>query len=339
VRAWRLADSFGIDRLELEDRPDPALGHGGVRVRVRAVSLNHRDVLMVEHGIAPRGVELPLLPCSDAAGEVVEVGPGVSRVNVGDRVASIVFQRWLDGDTLQPADYGSVLAGGLDGVLADQIVLNEEGFVRVPEHLSDEEASTLPCAGVTAWQALVTRGRVRAGETILVQGTGGVSIFALQFGLLAGTRVIATSSSDEKLERASALGASETINYLTTPDWAERAIEITGGTGVDHVVEVGGPGTTDLSIKATRPGGTVSLIGVLTGLGARIDPHPIALKGLRVQGIRVGSRAMFEDMNRAIAANGLKPVVDRVFPFDQAREALHHLQGAGHVGKVVISVE
>ena len=193
MRAWRLADSFGIDRLELEDRPDPVLGHGEVRVRVHAVSLNHRDVLMVEHGIAPRGVQLPLMPCSDAAGEIVEVGPGVSRVNVGDRVASIVFQRWLDGDTLQPADYGSVLAGGLDGVLAEEVVIREEGLVPIPEHLSFEEASTLPCAAVTAWHALVESGGIHPGETVLTQGTGGVSVFALQFGLMAGARVIATS--------------------------------------------------------------------------------------------------------------------------------------------------
>jgi NADPH:quinone reductase-like Zn-dependent oxidoreductase len=338
VRAWRLSDAFGIDRLELEERLDPALGPQEARVRVRAVSLNHRDVLMVEHGIAPRGVRLPLLPCSDAAGEVLEVGSGVSRVEVGDRVASTVFQRWVAGGTPPPAAYGSVLAGDLDGVLADHAVLHEDGLVHVPEHLSDEEASTLPCAAVTAWHALVTKGRVRAGETILVQGTGGVSIFALQFGLIAGTRVIATSKSDEKLERARALGAWQTINYITTPDWEERALELTGGAGVDHVVEVGGPGTTDRSIKATRPGGTVSLIGVLTGLEARVDPHPIAVKGLRVQGIRVGSRAMFEDMNRAIAVNGLTPVIDRVFPFDQAREALRYLQAAEHVGKVVISI-
>jgi NADPH:quinone reductase-like Zn-dependent oxidoreductase len=338
VRAWRLSDSFGIDRLELEERSDRVLTPEEVRVRVRAVSLNYRDVLMVEHGIAPRGVELPLLPCSDAAGEVVEVGSGVSRAQVGDRVASIVFQGWLHGGTLPPAAYGSVLAGGLDGVLADSVVLHEDGVVHVPEHLSYEEASTLPCAAVTAWHALVTKGRVRAGDTILVQGTGGVSIFALQLGLMMGARSIVTSSSDAKLERARALGAWQTINYVTTPDWAERALELTGGTGVDHVVEVGGPGTTDQSIKATRPGGTVSLIGVLTGLGAKIDPHPVAIKGLHIQGIRVGSRAMFEDLNRAIAVNGLRPVIDHVFPFEEAREALRHLQGAGHVGKVVISI-
>jgi len=337
VRAWRLSDSFGIDRLELEERPDRALGPTDVRVRVRAVSLNYRDVLMVDQGIAPRGVELPLLPCSDAAGEVVETGADVSRLQVGDRVASIVFQRWLDGDTLLPADYGSVLAGGLDGVLADEVVLDENGVVHVPRHLSDPEASTLPCAGVTAWQAL-TRSPVRAGDTVLVQGTGGVSIFALQFAHLAGARVIATSKSDEKLERARELGASETINYVTTPGWADRVLELTDGLGADHVIEVGGPGTTGESIRATRPGGTVSLIGVLSGLGTRIDPHPIALKGLRVQGIRVGSRAMFEDMNRTIEAEGLEPVIDRVFPFEEAPAALRYLQAAQHVGKVVVSV-
>jgi NADPH:quinone reductase-like Zn-dependent oxidoreductase len=338
VRAWRLSESFGIDRLELEERPDLALERGQVRVRVRAVSLNYRDVLMVEHGIAPRGARLPLLPCSDAAGEVVEAGAGVSRVKLGDRVATTVFQRWLDGDTPLPAHRASVLAGGLDGVLADEVVLHEDGVVHVPEHLSDEEASTLPCAAVTAWHALVTKGLVRSGQTILVQGTGGVSTFALQFALMAGARVIATSSSDAKLKLVRELGAWETVNYATTPDWAERVLELTGGTGVDHVVEVGGPGTTDASIKATRPGGTVSLIGVLGGLGTRIDPHPISLKGLRVRGIIVGSRAMFEEMNRAIAVNATKPVIDRIFPFAQAREALRHLQGARHVGKVVISV-
>jgi NADPH:quinone reductase-like Zn-dependent oxidoreductase len=338
VRAWRLADSFGIDRLQLEEHADPALGPHDVRVRVRAVSLNYRDVAMVEHGIAPRSVRLPLLPCSDAAGEVVEVGADVSRVKVGARVATTVFQRWLDGD-IPPLDaYGSVLAGSVDGVLADHVFLHEDGLVHFPDYLSDEEASTLPCAAVTAWHALVTKGPTRPGDTILVQGTGGVSIFALQFAVQIGARVVATSKSDEKLERARTLGVWETVNYVATPDWADRVLELTGGVGVDHVVEVGGPGTTDQSIKAARRGGTVSLIGVLTGLEARIDPHPIALKGLRVQGVIVGSRAMFEDMNQAIGASQLRPVIDRVFPFEQAREALRYLEAAQHVGKVVISV-
>jgi NADPH:quinone reductase-like Zn-dependent oxidoreductase len=254
-------------------------------------------------------------------------------VRVGDRVATTVFRGWLDGDSLQPAAYGSVA----DGALADSFVVHEDGLVHVPRNLSDEEASTLPCAAVTAWHALVTKGRVRPGETVLVMGTGGVSIFALQFALMSGARVVATSKSDEKLERARALGAWETINYATTPDWAARAVELTGG-GVDHVVEMGGLGTMEQSFKATRPGGRISLIGVLTGFDTKVDPHPAMVKGLCLQAIVVGSRAMFEDMNRALAVSGLNPVIDRVFPFEQAREALRHLQAAGHVGKVVISV-
>ena len=335
MRAWRLSDAFGIDRLALEELPDPALGHGEVRLLVRAVSLNYRDVAMVEHGVAPRGVRLPLQPCSDAAGEVVEVGPGVSRVQVGDRVATTVFRRWLDGDALPPEARGSVV----DGALADRLVAHEDGLVHVPEHLSDEEASTLPCAAVTAWHALVTKGRTRPGETILVQGTGGVSIFALQFARIAGARVLVTSKSDDKLVRARALGAWETINYVTTPDWPDRAVALTGGLGVDHVVELGGPGTMEQSFRAARPGGRVSLIGLLTGFETKVDPHPAMLKGLCIQAIVVGSRAMFEDMNRAIAVNHVTPVIDRVFPFQRAPEALRHLQAAEHVGKVVISVE
>jgi NADPH:quinone reductase-like Zn-dependent oxidoreductase len=334
VRAWRLSEAFGIDRLRLEDLPDPALGPRDVRVRVRAASLNYRDVLAVDRGISPRGVRLPLVPCSDAACEVIEVGPAVSRVQMGDRVAPIFFRRWLDGDTLPPVAYGSVL----DGALADRLVLHEDGLVHLPQHLGDEEASTIGCAAVTAWHALVTKGGVRAGETILVQGTGGVSIFALQFALTAGARVIATSSSDEKLERVRALGAWETVNYVTTPDWAERVRELTGGMGVEHVVEVGGLGTMEQSFEAARPGGRVSLIGVLTGFETKVDPHPAMLKGLCVQAIVVGSRTMFEDMNRAIAVNELRPVVDRVFPFDEAREAFRYLQSGAHVGKVVVAV-
>jgi NADPH:quinone reductase-like Zn-dependent oxidoreductase len=334
MRAWRLSGDFGIEHLELEDRPDQPLGPGEVRVRVGAVALNYRDVAMVDRGLSPRGVQLPFDPCSDAAGEVVEVHPDVSRAQVGDRVATTVFRRWLDGDSLQPAAYGSVA----DGALADHVVLHEDGLVHVPQHLSDAEASTLPCAAVTAWHALVTKGRVRPGETVLVMGTGGVSIFALQFALLAGARVIATSKSDEKLERVRDLGAWETINYVATPDWAMRAVELTGGLGVDHLVEMGGLGTMEQSFAATRPGGRVSLIGVLTGFDTKVDPHPAMVKGLCLQAIVVGSRAMFEDMNRALAVGGLRPVIDRVFPFEQAPDALRYLSAAGHVGKVVISV-
>ncbi len=331
MRAWRVSDAYGIDRLALEELPDPALGHGEVRIRVRAVSLNYRDLAMVAHGIAPRGVRLPFHPCSDAAGEVVEVGTGVSRVGVGDRVASTVFQGWRDGDAMPPT------ARVADGALADRLVRHEDDLVHVAEHLSDEEASTLPCAAVTAWHALVVKGRVRPGETVLVMGTGGVSIFALQFALVSGARVLVTSKSDEKLERVRALGAWEVVNYVTTADWAGRAVELTGA-GVDHVVEMGGLGTMEQSFRAARPGGRVSLIGVLTGFDTKVDPHPAMLGGLCIQAIVVGSRAMFEEMNRAIGVNRLNPVVDRVFPFEEAREAFRHLEAAGHVGKVVISV-
>jgi NADPH:quinone reductase-like Zn-dependent oxidoreductase len=334
MKVWELTESFGIDRLELNEVPDPALGPQDVRVAVRATSLNYRDVLMVDLGVSIGPVPLPFRPCSDAAGEVVEVGSAVSRVKVGDRVAPIFFRRWLEGDVLPPAAYGSVL----DGALADQMVLHEDGLVHLPDHLSDEEGSTLGCAAVTAWHALVTKGHVSPGETILTQGTGGVSIFALQFALMAGACVIVTSSSDEKLARVRDLGAWETINYVTTPEWAERTIELTDGIGADHVVELGGLGTMEQSFTATRTGGRVSLIGVLTGFETKVNPHPAMVKGLTIQAIMIGSRTMFEDMNRAIGVNGMRPVVDRVFAFDETREALRYLQGAGHVGKVVISV-
>ncbi len=334
MRAWKVSDAFGIDRLHLEEEPDPPLRPGEVRVRVDAVSLNYRDLLMVDRGVGPRGVQLPLRPCSDAAGEVIETASDVSRVQVGDRVATTFFRWWLHGDAPQPRAYGSVV----EGALADQIVLHEDSLVHVPDHLSAEEASTLPCAGVTAWHALVTKGKVRPGETVLIQGTGGVAMFALQFALMAGARAIVTSKSDEKLERVRALGAWETINYVATPDWAERAVELTGGVGVDHVIELGGLGTMEQSFRAARPGGRVSLIGVLTGFESKVDPHVAMLKGLCLQGIMVGSRAMFEDMNRAIAVNRMRPVIDRVFPFAQAPEALRYLREAQHVGKIVISV-
>jgi NADPH:quinone reductase-like Zn-dependent oxidoreductase len=336
MRTWEIRERFGIDALQLVERPDPPLQHGQVRIRVRAVSLNYRDLMTVKHGGA-RAVRLPLIPCSDGAGEVVEVGPGVTRVKVGDRVAGIFFQSWLAGD-ITAAYFASALGGALDGMLADRVVLHEDGLVHVPPHMTYEEAATLPCAAVTAWHGLVTKGEVKAGDTILVQGTGGVSIFALQFGVMAGARVILTSSSDEKLARARPLGAWETINYKTTPEWGKRVLELTGGEGVDHVVEVGGAGTLEQSFQATRVGGTVSLIGVLTGFAGKVDLYPVLRKGLRLQGIYVGSRAMFEAMNKALAIHRTKPVIDRVFPFTETREALTYMESAGHVGKIVIAV-
>jgi NADPH:quinone reductase-like Zn-dependent oxidoreductase len=336
MKTWEIKETFGIDALKLSERPDSPLQPNQVRIRVKAVSLNYRDLMTVKQGGA-RGAKLPLIPCSDGAGEIVEVGPNVSRVKKGDRVAGIFFQNWLTGD-IEAGHFASALGGSIDGMLADHVVLHEDGVVHLPDYMTYEDAATLPCAAVTAWQGLVTKGGMKAGDTVLVQGTGGVSIFALQFAVMSGARVIITSSSDEKLARAKQLGAWETINYKQTPDWAQRTLELTDREGVDHVVEVGGAGTLEQSFKATRIGGTVSLIGVLTGFAGKIDPYPVLMKGLRLQGIYVGSREMFEAMNKAMAVQKIKPVIDKVFPFTEAREALKLMESASHFGKIVIAI-
>jgi NADPH:quinone reductase-like Zn-dependent oxidoreductase len=245
------------------------------------------------------------------------------------------MQKWVAGE-FSAEKSNSALGGAIDGVLAEYVMLHEDGVVHVPEHLSDEEAAALPCAAVTAWHGLITEGNLKAGDTILVQGTGGVSIFALQFAKLVGARVIATSSSDEKLERARQLGAFEGINYKTTPNWDEQVWKLTEGVGVDHVVEVGGAGTLNKSLRAVKVGGRVSLIGVLSGLGGDISTVSILHKNIRVQGIYVGSREMFEAMNRAIALHKTRPIIDRVFPFEEAREALAYLESGAHFGKICI---
>jgi NADPH:quinone reductase-like Zn-dependent oxidoreductase len=336
MKLYELKDGFGIDSVTPAERPDPRPGPGQVLVQMKAFSLNYRDLLMVKGLYNPK-LRLPLVPLSDGAGTVAAVGPGVTRVKVHDRVAAIFMQQWLDGEVTD-AKARSALGGAIDGVLAQYVVHGEDGVVPVPEHLSDEEAATLPCAGVTAWHALVTEGRLRAGDTVLVQGTGGVSLFALQFARLHGARVIATSSSDAKLERVRQLGASDGINYRTTADWDKRARELTGDVGVDHVVEVGGPATLGKSLRAVRMGGQISLIGVLAGAGGEVNPLPAVMKNVRIQGIFVGSRAMFEAMNRAIAVNRLRPVVDRVFGFNEVREALRYMESAAHFGKICIRV-
>lgn len=326
---------FGIDELALSERPEPKPGFGQVVVKVCAVSLNFRDLMVVKGQYNPK-LKMPMVPCSDAAGEVAAVGEGVTRVKPGDRVCGIFMQGWLAGEVSEHASR-TAMGGAIDGVLAESVVLHQDGLVPMPEHLSFEEAATLPCAAVTAWHALVTRGQVRAGDTVLTLGTGGVSTFALQFGVMSGARVIATSSSDEKLARVKAMGAAEIINYKTTPDWEERVRKITGA-GVDHVVEVGGSGTLMKSLRAVRMGGTVSVIGALSGGGSEVSPVPILMKTVRVQGIFVGSREIFEAMNRAITTHRMKPVLDRVFPFSEAREAMHHMESGAHFGKVVIKV-
>jgi NADPH:quinone reductase-like Zn-dependent oxidoreductase len=324
---------FGIDELKAVERPEPRPGFGQVVVKVRAVSLNFRDLMMVKGQYNPK-LKMPMVPCSDAAGEVVSIGEGVSRVKPGDRVCGIFMQGWLGGEVNEGVAR-TALGGAIDGVLAESVVFGEEGVVPIPAHLSFEEAATLPCTGVTAWHALVVRGRVRAGDTVVTLGTGGVSLFALQFAVMSGARVIATSSSDEKLARARSMGAWEVINYKTTADWEERVRKITGA-GADHIVEVGGSGTLMKSLRAVRMGGTVSVIGALSGGVGEVSPVPILMKSVRVQGIFVGSREMFEAMNRAIVAHRMTPVVDRVFGFEQVREAMRYMESGAHFGKVVI---
>ncbi len=324
--------TFAVDSLLVAERPEPRPGPGEVLIRVRACSLNYRDLLIAK-GLYNKKLPLPFVPLSDGAGEVAAVGDGVTRLRAGDRVAGCFMPAWIDGGPTEEKARSALGAGGT-GMLAEYVVLPAEGVVRVPEHLSEEEAATLPCAAVTAWHALVSEGGVTAGDVVLTQGTGGVSVFAVQFARLLGARVIATSGSDAKLTRVLQLGASDGINYKTTPEWGGRARELTG-VGVDHVVEVGGAGTMPESLRAARMGGRISLIGVLSGAG-QFNPTPALMKNLRIQGIFVGSRAMFEAMNRAIALNKLQPVVDRVFPMSEARQALHYLESGAHFGKVVI---
>lgn len=333
MRAY-VIPAFGLDHLALADRPEPAPGPGQVLVRVRAVSLNYRDLLVAKGQYNPR-MPLPRVPCSDAAGEVIAVSGGVTSVKPGDRVCGVFCQQWLDGD-LTEAAARTALGGDLDGVLAEQVVLAADGVVPLPAHLSFEEAATLPCAAVTAWNALTT-GFDPKGKTILLQGTGGVSVFALQFAKALGATVFVTSSSDDKLARACSLGADAGVNYRTTPDWDKRAKQQTGGAGVDLVVEVGGAGTLERSVKATRYGGRIALIGVLAG-GAGFNPLTMMMRGITLCGIYVGSRAMFAAMNEVIAAKRIVPVIDRVFGFDEAPAAFRHLEAAGHFGKVVIRV-
>jgi NADPH:quinone reductase-like Zn-dependent oxidoreductase len=336
VRAVEIRGGFGLDNLTLVERPDPAPGPGQVAVRVRAASLNYRDLLTVLGRYNPKQ-RLPLVPCSDGAGEVVAVGEGVTRVRPGDRVCGLFAQKWLAG-TPTREQARSTLGGPLDGTLAELVVLDAEGIVKVPEHLSDEEAACLPCAAVTAWSALVTDGGVTAGDTVLVQGTGGVSLFALQLAKILGARVIATSSSDEKLARVRELGADDVMNYRETPDWGVKAKELTGGTGVDNVVEVGGAGTLQQSLRAVRFGGTISLIGNLAGTATEVLLTQIFMARVRVNGIFVGHRESFEAMNRAFAYHRLRPVIDRVFPLESARAAFERMAAGGHFGKIVVKL-
>jgi NADPH:quinone reductase-like Zn-dependent oxidoreductase len=335
MKAWSLP-SFGIDKLELVTLPDPKPQRGEVTIKVHAVSWNFRDLMVVQGRYNPK-MHLPRIPCSDGAGEVIAVGEGVTRVRVGDRVAGIFMQNWIDGEA-DAAKIRGALGGDIDGVLAEFVALREEGVLRFPEHLSYEEAATLPCAGVTAWNALFHAGGVTPGDTVVIQGTGGVSTFALQFAKMMGARVLGTSSSDAKLERAKKLGLDEGVNYRVHPEWDKWVVEKTGGRGADLIVEVGGAGTLMQSLRAVRIGGAVAQIGVLSGKGEGVEISLLLHRQVRLRGIYVGSRFDFEKMNRAIAQQKLKPVVDEVFSFSDASLALRRMESGAHFGKLVTSV-
>ena len=336
MKTCELQATGNLNGLVIVDRPYPDPGPGQIVVKVRAVSLNYRD-LLVANGMYGK-VALPLVPVSDGAGEVMVVGDGVTRWKTGDRVAATFFPDWIAGEMSAERTRSARGAGTTPGMLSEFVVVSEQSVVAIPSHLSFEEAATLPCAALTAWNALIEQGQVHAGQTVVLLGTGGVSLFGLQFARMHGARTIITSSSDDKLAKARKLGADETINYKTFPNWEEKVHELTGGLGADHVIEVGGAGTFAKSLRATRSGGNIALIGVLAGVAAELKVTDILMRGLRVQGIYVGSRDMFETMNRAISQHGLKPVIDLVFPFDQVHKAYEYLQSGQHFGKIVIQV-
>jgi len=337
MRAYPLPKGgAGIDALVKVERPNPKPAYRQVLVKVVACSLNYRD-LAIARGTYRLPVREDIIPLSDGAGEVIEIGEGVRRVKVGDKVAGNFFQRWSAGEP-GPDTHLSALGGGIDGMLAEYVVLEEEGVVKIPPHLSVEEGATLPCAGVTAWHAMVEHARLIAGNTVLLQGTGGVSIFGLQLAKAMGVKVIITSSSDAKLAHAKKLGADHGINYNSTPDWDKAAMELSAGRGVDCVVEVGGAGTIARSFGSIRVGGRIGLIGGLSGPATELNSAMILAKRANVQGISVGSTQMFDAMNRAITANKIKPVIDKVFGFDEVQTAYKHMASGTHFGKIVIRI-
>jgi NADPH:quinone reductase-like Zn-dependent oxidoreductase len=337
MKVVQIEGGFGLEHVHVAERPEPEPGPGQVKLRVTAASLNYRD-LLVAKGIYNPKQPLPLVPCSDGVGEVIAIGPGVTRVRVGQRVAGIFAQGWLDGRPGRSTLHATTLGGPLDGMLAEQVVLSAEGVVSVPEHLSDVEAAALPCAGVTAWSALVRHGRVRPGERVLVMGTGGVAIFALQIAKLLGAEVIVTSSSDDKLARARELGADHGINYRSNPKWFKEVAALTDGSGVEHIIEIGGVGTLQQSLRCVAPGGNIYLIGVLAGPEAPLNLTSLLMQDVRLQGVIVGPRVSFEELSRAVAQHQLRPVVDRVFPLAESRQALEYMANAKHLGKICIQV-
>lgn len=338
MKAMVLKTATGAEALELTELPDPTPGPGEVLVRMRASSLNFRDSLILKGGYRKQQKAENLIPLSDGAGEVVEVGGGVTDWRAGDRVTANFCPHWIGGEADRRA-VESAPGKSEDGMLCELKTFKSEALVCTPEHLSHAEAASLPCAGLTAWSAIVTLGRVQPGDLVLTQGTGGVSLFALQFAKMAGAEVIVTSSSDDKLARARDLGADHLINYVSNPDWGKAALEISRGRGVDHVIELGGTQTLKQSLMAVRPGGTVSMIGVLSGatFGDILLPFVVS-RQVRMQGVTVGSRQGLEAMCRGMSVHGLKPVIDSIYQMADTAAAVEHMEQGRHFGKVCIEI-
>ena len=336
MRVFQIEGDWGFDNLRLSERETPKARRGEILLSMRAASLNSRDLIVPERGYGRATGELPLIPISDGVGEVIEIGEGVTRVAVGDRVCPTYFQNWTSGDPT-PARFSSALGGPLDGVMADVMCLSEEGVVKVPDYLSDAEAATLPCAALTAWSAIATHGQTKPGDKILIQGTGGVALFAIAFAKLHGAHVTVISSSDEKLERVRKMGVDETINYNDVPDWAKASRPITADRGgFDNIIELGGAATLPLSLKAVRPGGTLSMIGVLSGLMIEASLGLIVARQVRLQGVTVGHRDGIEAMIAAMTQHEIRPILGESFAFENLKQAMDHLRSGGHFGKTTI---
>ena len=335
MKVFQIQDDWSLQHLQLATRPDPRPGPGQVLVRMQAASLNYRDLVVPMRGYGSHTGTLPLIPISDGVGEVLEIGPGVTRVKPGDRVCPLFSQGWISGAPSM-ARLGRSLGGPLDGTMAEYMVLSEEGVVQVPAHLDHEQAACLPCAALTAWSAIVTHDNLGPGSQVLVQGTGGVALFALQFAKLRGAHVTVISSSDEKIAKAKALGADAAINYLTTPEWYKATRELTAGRGYDHILELGGEKTLPQSLRCIRPGGTLSMIGVLSGGMLSAPLGLVVTRQVRLQGITVGNRDGFEAMVQAIDQHQLQPVTDKIFAFEQLKEAMAYLKSGAHFGKICI---
>ena len=337
MRALQVTTPWGADAIQVVESPEPQAGPGQVLVRMKACSLNYRDFLMI-HGMYGRAAATAndvITPFSDGCGYVEAVGEGVTRFKVGDRVSTLFFQNWISGP---PAleKIASALGFPIPGAGAELQTFSEQGLSKVPEFLSDHEVATLPCAALTAWRGLFHDARLEPGDTVVLQGTGGVSIFGLQFAHAAGLRTLITSSSDEKLERAKALGADDVVNYRATPEWSKAVRAATGGRGADFIMEVGGGGTIQESMRAVKIGGHIAIIGVVAGAGDPFNPAALIGNSARLQGLSVGSRDMFESMCRAIELHRIKPVVDKVYPFTEARAAFQAMAAGEHFGKIVL---